>query len=212
MNRTSTWEIAIESSRRAELPVAGQHPGVRADAARNRVLLLSVARDMLTAGGVSDLSMDTLAAKAGVGVGTVYRHFGDRAGLAYALLDDTERRFQAAFMTGPPPLGPGASPAARIRAFMHAYLARLETVADLHAMAESPAPKARYSAPYMVHRIHLIALLERADARVNPAFLADTLLAVLGAGLFLHQRNDLGLDIDDIKSGIDELLACCLGS
>ena len=52
--------------------------------------------------------MAEVAAAAGVGVGTLYRRFGDRSGLAYALIDERERAFQSAFIEGPSPLGPGA--------------------------------------------------------------------------------------------------------
>ena len=53
----------------------------------------------------------------GVGKGTLFRRFGDRAGLARALLDESERRLQDGFLHGPPPLGPGAPPRARLKAF-----------------------------------------------------------------------------------------------
>ena len=54
--------------------------------------------------------MEDVAHAACVGTGTLYRRFGDRAGLALALLDEQEREFQNALITGPPPLGPGAPP------------------------------------------------------------------------------------------------------
>lgn len=193
---------------RTTLPVVGQPPAERADAARNRRAVLAAARTIMVNDGVNALYMDRVAAEAGVGVGTVYRRFGDRAGLAYALLDDEERRFQAAFLFGPPPLGPGASPVARIRAFLHAYVDRLlDTHASLLALAEAQSPAARYgNGAYRTHRTHLIALLTLADANADAAYLADALLAVLGGGLFLHQRQDLQFSTDRIKIALDQLL------
>ncbi|MGH3801960.1 MAG: TetR/AcrR family transcriptional regulator [Pseudonocardiaceae bacterium] len=189
------------------LPVVGQPPDERADAARNRRAVLAAARTIMVNDGVDALCMDRVATEAGVGVGTVYRRFGDRAKLAYALLDDDEQRFQAAFLFGPPPLGPGASPVARIRAFLHAYVDRLDTHASLLALAEAHSPIARYgSGAYQTHRTHLIALLTLADAKADATYLADALLAVLGGGLFLHQRQNLQLSTDRIKVGIDQLL------
>ncbi len=199
----------IQTQGRLTLPVLGQSPAERADAARNRHALLSVAQTILAQGGVDALSMDGLAAQAGVGVGTVYRRFKDRAGLAYALLDHGERCFQEAFLFGPPPLGPGAPPAGRIRAFLHAYIDRLETQAQLHLFAESHSPKARYhSGAYQTHRAHLVALLTLAQRRIDATYLADALLAVLGAGLFLHQRRELHLSTDRMKAGLDQLVTC----
>jgi AcrR family transcriptional regulator len=69
-------------------------PTERADAAPSRRALLAAAREILAESGVAALSMDCVAARAGVGVGTVYRRFADRAGLAFALLNNEEEAFQ----------------------------------------------------------------------------------------------------------------------
>ncbi len=193
--------------RRPVLPLVGQPSPERADAARNRRALLAAARTILATEGVQALTLDRLAAQAGVGVGTVYRRFGDRAGLAYALLDEEERRFQEAFLSGPPPLGRGAPPPARVRAFMHGYLDRLEVEADLHAMGEGKSPSTRYgSGAYQTHRAHLIALLTPLCSEAEAPYLADVLLGMVGAGLFIHQRRERQMSLDQVKRGVDLLL------
>jgi AcrR family transcriptional regulator len=83
-------------------------PRERADAARNRAAVLEAAATLFRAHGVAAVSMDAVAAAAGVGKGTLFRRFGDKAGLAVALLDARERELQEAILTGPAPLGPGA--------------------------------------------------------------------------------------------------------
>ncbi|MCF3131147.1 helix-turn-helix transcriptional regulator [Streptomyces olivochromogenes] len=65
-------------------PRTGQGPALRADAARNRARVLQVAREQLAAGDDS-LQLNTIARLAGVGVGTVYRHFPNRHALVEAL-------------------------------------------------------------------------------------------------------------------------------
>lgn len=65
-------------------------PALRADAARNRARVLRVAREQLAAGDDS-LQLNTIARLAGVGVGTVYRHFPNRHALWEAL---SAERFQ----------------------------------------------------------------------------------------------------------------------
>ncbi|MEU8706564.1 TetR family transcriptional regulator [Streptomyces sp. NPDC048565] len=65
-------------------PRAGQEKELRADAARNRARILQVARGQLTAGDNS-LQLNAVARLAGVGVGTVYRHFPNRHALVEAL-------------------------------------------------------------------------------------------------------------------------------
>jgi AcrR family transcriptional regulator len=53
---------------------------MRADARRNRELILAAARELL-ASDQSDVQIDAIATRAGVGVGTVYRHFPDKEAL-----------------------------------------------------------------------------------------------------------------------------------
>src|SRR4051794_17490432 len=101
-----------------ELPVLdGLPPRVRADAAKNRELILAAAERLFERRGVDQVSMDQIAHEAGVGKGTLFRRFGARASLARALLDERERRFQDELIRGAPPLGPGAPPAERLVAF-----------------------------------------------------------------------------------------------
>ncbi|MBU3064560.1 TetR/AcrR family transcriptional regulator [Nocardia sp. NEAU-G5] len=58
---------------------------LRADARRNRDQVLAVAREMLATDG-SSVSFDEIARRAGVGVGTVYRHFPTRNALFEAVV------------------------------------------------------------------------------------------------------------------------------
>jgi AcrR family transcriptional regulator len=58
---------------------------MRTDARKNYDHLLAVARDLLTGGG-ADASLRDIARKAGVGDGTLYRHFPTREALLEALL------------------------------------------------------------------------------------------------------------------------------
>jgi AcrR family transcriptional regulator len=94
----------------------------RADAARNRRLLLATAREIIAGQGADKLTMDGLADRAGLGKGTVFRRFGSRAGIFAALLDDDERDFQEQVLAGPPPLGPGALPLDRLIAYGRARI------------------------------------------------------------------------------------------
>jgi AcrR family transcriptional regulator len=71
-------------------PKADQGTALRADAARNRARVLRVAREQLAMGDDS-LMFNSIARLAGVGVGTVYRHFPNRNALLEALMAE---RFQ----------------------------------------------------------------------------------------------------------------------
>lgn len=59
---------------------------LRADAARNRERILATARLAVAAGDLS-LQLNDIARRAGMGVGTVYRHFPTRRALVEALAD-----------------------------------------------------------------------------------------------------------------------------
>ncbi len=52
---------------------------LRADAARNRTRLLEVAERLAAERGIANVTMEDIACGAGVGKGTVFRRFGDRA-------------------------------------------------------------------------------------------------------------------------------------
>jgi len=64
---------------------------VRADAARNRARVLEVAYQTFAADGLS-VPIDEIARRAGVGAGTVYRHFPTKKALFRAVIADRMRR------------------------------------------------------------------------------------------------------------------------
>ncbi|MEE6177238.1 TetR/AcrR family transcriptional regulator [Mycobacterium sp. 050134] len=66
---------------------------VRSDAARNRQALIEVAsRLFAAAGGGDEPSLRQIAREAGVGVGTLFRHFPTREALVEAVYQDQVRR------------------------------------------------------------------------------------------------------------------------
>jgi AcrR family transcriptional regulator len=190
---------------REQLPVVGQPQPERADAARNRQKIIEVAARMIEAQGAEQLSLDEVAREACVGVGTVYRRFGDRAGLVYALIDERERRFQQAFLTGPPPIGPGAEPGERVEAFLAALVDRIVDQLDLFLLLELGSPKARFSGPYRVHHRHLATLITQVRPDADARFLTDALLAPATGSLISHQRDERGMSVDAIKDGFRDL-------
>jgi len=187
-----------------ELPLTGQAVHERGDAARNRALLLDAARRLIAEQGPDAVSMDDIAAAAGVGKGTLFRRFGSRAGLMMVLLDEDERDLQEAILFGPPPLGPGAAPLERLLAYGRE---RLEFVAA-HSALMSDAdrdPQIRYSAVSMLHRTHIRVLLEAAGTTGDLDVQADALLALLEADFVEHQLNDRGLTLEELGNAWESL-------
>ncbi|HEY0187377.1 MAG TPA: TetR/AcrR family transcriptional regulator [Cellulomonas sp.] len=76
---------------------------MRADAARNRQTILDCARRLYSVQGL-DVPMDAVARTAGVGVGTVYRHFPDRTALVRAVVADRLDRVSALLAAAGPGL------------------------------------------------------------------------------------------------------------
>jgi AcrR family transcriptional regulator len=163
--------------------------GERVDAARNRTTILDAAQRLLLEQGADSITMDRLACEAGVGKGTLFRRFGDRASLFHALLDEIERSLQEEFIRGPAPLGPGAPAAQRLIAFGHALLTLTEDRGDL-LLAAAPLERGlRYRSPvHAAYRVHLVSLLDELSMP-DVQYLADVLLASLTPELILHQRS-----------------------
>ena len=192
---------------RTELPVTGQPVPERADAARNRRKILHATARLIAEQGPAAVTMNAVAHAAGMGVGTVYRRFGDVSRLLLAVLDDGEQRFQHAFMTGPPPLGPGAPAAERLRAFLHTLADRVIEHGEIMAAAESASPGARYqSGAYLTMHAHVSMLVREMRPETDPAVLAHLLLAPFVPSLFEHLTAERGVTEDRIKAGIDSLL------
>ena len=187
-----------------ELPVSGQVPQERGDAARNRALLLDAARKLVAERGADCITMDEIAAAAGVGKGTLFRRFGSRAGLMLVLLDEDDRAFQQAMLFGPPPLGPGAAPTDRLVAygrerlkFVHTHRALLaDTVRD---------PQTRYSPPMMVQHTHVRVLLQAAGTTGDVEAQTEALLALLDADYVQHQLTDHGRTLDELGDAWESL-------
>lgn len=196
----------------SDLPVVQPETSGRADAIRNRARILAAAERLFTERGANGTTMDAIAAEAGVGKGTLFRRFGDRASLVFALLDRTERDFQDAILRGPPPLGPGAPPCTRLIAFGHAMLDRLERDGELLLEIEGGASGGwQRSQPYAVMWLHARALIAQAVPRADGEYLADVVLAALNPATFHHQRHVRDLGLERLKSGFDELVIRLLG-
>jgi AcrR family transcriptional regulator len=185
----------------SELPIARADTAAaeRADAARNRARIMAAAAALVAERGIEHVSMQDVAAAAAVGTGTLYRRFGDRSGLAYALLDEHTRAFQDALISGPPPLGPGATPVERLHAFGAAYLDLLERHGALILAAE---PSGREGGgPYRFYLAHLTFLLRDAAPELDAEYAAHTLLAGLAPGHHALLRGVLGWDLERLASG-----------
>jgi AcrR family transcriptional regulator len=186
------------------LPMSKLFPsdGERVDARRNRERILCAAACLIGERGIDGISMDDVAAKAGVGKGTLYRRFGDRASLIRALIEEPERSFQEALIRGEPPLGPGAPPLERLHAFGAGMLRLLEQNARFLRATEADKT-GRYNHPvYAFYQTHVALLLrEILGEGTRTEYLVDSLLAPLSADAFLYQREARVMSLEEITDG-----------
>ncbi|MGA4844190.1 TetR/AcrR family transcriptional regulator [Streptomyces sp. G45] len=117
------------------MPTAGQPKGAsarnkRADAVRNQQTLLDAAAEVFVTSGI-DAPIREIAARAGVGLGTLYRHFPTRADLVTAVY---RRQIEACAEAGPRLLADAASPFDALRQWIDLFVDFLVTK---HGLADA---------------------------------------------------------------------------
>src|SRR5206468_4580302 len=95
----------------------------RSDARRNEETLLAAAAVAFVASGV-DVPMRDIAARAGVGVGTIYRHFPTRADLVVAVY---RHQVEACAHAGPALLNESGSPYVALASWIDLFVDFLTT-------------------------------------------------------------------------------------
>ncbi|WP_396446388.1 TetR/AcrR family transcriptional regulator [Actinomadura sp.] len=152
-------------------------PGIRADAVRNRRAILRATEELLALHGPEHVSLDAVAAAAGVGKGTIFRRFGSRTGLFRELLAERAARIGEAIEGGPPPLGPGAPPRTRLVAFLDELATLAARNIALIAAHEQACADGKYDDPtYRRWHDHLTELLGELRPDADTEFLAHVLL------------------------------------
>ncbi|MEU3961121.1 helix-turn-helix domain-containing protein [Streptomyces buecherae] len=185
----------------------------RADAARNREAVLAAA-DALFARSERPraISMDDVAAAAGVGKGTLFRRFGDRTGLIRALVEARIEPLRQAVEAGPPPLGPGGAPRERALALLDAVLEfklanRHLTLALEDAGGGSPYQAGHYVMWHATLRDVLRGLPDVPDAD----YAAHVLLAATRADLVEHLVAVEGVTGDEVRRRLAGFASAVLG-
>jgi AcrR family transcriptional regulator len=111
----------------------GAFPRARADAARNKQTLLDAAAEAFVASGV-DAPVRDIAARAGVGIGTIYRHFPTRADLIIAVY---RRQIEACVEAGPTLLTTASSAHAALAQWIDLFVDFLVTKQGLAVALQS---------------------------------------------------------------------------
>jgi AcrR family transcriptional regulator len=161
----------------------------RADAARNRRAILRATEELLAEHRPGDVSIERVAARAGVSKGTVFHRFGSRDGLMIELMKERAAGLQEEVTDGPPPLGPGAPSGERLLAFLSAVVEVVGRNKGLLAALGGAVTAPRTSGDRPVYRFwhgHVTALVADVRPDLDAEVVADLLLACLHADPILH--------------------------
>lgn len=147
------------------MPGSAERPGdrpttaKRADVVRNEKKLLAAAAEVFTTSGV-DAPVREIAARAGVGMGTLYRHFPARADLVVAVF---RHQVEECAEAGPCLLAENESPMAALRQWIDLFVDFLTTKHGLAAIPQSD------SGSTTLHTYFLDRLLPVAEQLLNAA-------------------------------------------
>jgi AcrR family transcriptional regulator len=160
---------------------------MRQDAARNRRAILRATEELLSRHRPDEVTIEQVAAAAGVGKGTVFHRFGSRMGLMIAVMQERALELGELVRSGEPPLGPGVPPRERLLAFLSAVVEVVGTNkglmaalgAEVAAMARPHNGPAREHPIYDLWHTHVSTLIAAERPDLDAELLADVLLAGL---------------------------------
>jgi AcrR family transcriptional regulator len=190
----------------------------RADAARNRQAVLDAAsRIFASAADPGAVTMDDIAAEAGVGKGTLFRRFGDRAGLIRAVFDAQIADLTETITSGPAPLGPSAPPRERIPAVLDAIVAfklqNRQLTAALERPDRSPGNGTLFQTPqYTMAHALLRDVLRDLTGPGQGSLIAHALLSITRIDLIEHLLLDEGWPEDRIREEIRNYAELVIGA
>ncbi|WP_405819463.1 TetR/AcrR family transcriptional regulator [Streptomyces sp. NBC_01390] len=186
----------------------------REDAARNREAVLAAADGLFArSDGPEDVTMADVAAAAGVGKGTLFRAFGDRAGLLRALYEARLEPIREAVESGPPPLGPATPPRERVPALLDAVLCfKLDNRRLSLALEESGSGSPYQAEHYARWHGLLRAVLDQIPGPTDNDFTAHVLLAAVRADLVEHLAGREGVPHERMRAQLANLTERFLGA
>lgn len=175
----------------------------RSDAVKNRELLLETAQQLFAQYGVDAVSMSAVAQSAGVGKGTLYRHFPSKTHLCEQLIDADQRDLQERTLRHMRE-NPG-DPLGSLHWFLDEAFAFVERnhdlllsalLVDVHSMLVHPA--------HFWWRQTIRGLLLQIKPHIDIDYAADVLYVMLDARIVAYQQRGNGFDRQRILNGLHE--------
>lgn len=179
----------------------------RADAIKNRELLLQSAARLFAAHGIDEVTMSAIAEEAGVGKGTLYRHFANKTELCLALLDHQQRELQGLTLTY---LRQNIPPAEKLIWFLESTLSFV-----LQNLSLMPVGLAGEGLPTLNHAAHLWwrqtirgLLSQCRPTLIDVDYATDALYVMLDPNVVDYQVRVRGLQREQLLAGVRALLTC----
>lgn len=174
----------------------------RVDAVRNQAVVLEAAARLFDAADDPErVSMNDIAAAAGVGKGTLFRGFGDRLGLILALVERRNASLYADFTTQMA-AAEAASPAERVLSALDALLRfKTQNRALMLALENGGNGSPYATVMYDPWHAHLAGIVTEVHGPHDAPFLAHALLAAVRSDLIEYLRDEP----DRVRSGLAAL-------
>ena len=185
-----------------DILILSDHRPTRSDAVKNRELLLQTAQRLFAENGVDAVTMSEVAEAAGVGKGTLYRHFASKVELCQVLIDQDQRDLQNRTLTR---LREQGDPLVDLKWFLRevvAFVARNQALVfaevSLGTMLDHPA--------HLWWRQTIRGLLLRLDLPVDAEYTADMLFVMLDPRTIRYQIGARGYSFERIADALVAIL------
>lgn len=175
----------------------------RADAVKNRALILDTAKRLFAEQGVGAVSMTAIAEAAGIGKGTLYRHFENKGELCLAMLDQDQRALQETTLRR---LAAPGDPAGKLSWFLHAVVDFVALNDDmLWTLLSDDRPFLQHPA-HVWWRQTIVSLLHPLRAAGGAQMAADMLYLMLDIHAVRYLRHARGYTVEQLHASLDTLL------
>jgi AcrR family transcriptional regulator len=197
--------------------IGGEKRTERRDAAENRALILQTAESLFNQHGVANVNMADIAQAAGVGKGTLYRRFTNKAELCLALLDTQMSDFQNGMLGRMRQMSADGVPAlVQLDQFLDALIYFTDTHSPLLCEVQREGLLGNFGEehqrPHFWQHMTVSGLLQTAvnsgelPPNLDIPYLSDALLAPLHANIFRFQRVGRGFSLERISAGLRSIL------
>jgi AcrR family transcriptional regulator len=184
------------------LIVIDQPQHTRADALKNRALILETASRLFNERGVSAVTMSDIVEEAAIGKGTLYRHFENKFDLCHSMLDHDQRALQERSLEylreHDDALANLSWFLAEIAHFVDRNIELLCVGTDHGAVLDHPA--------HWWWRMTIRGLLGQINPPGDLDYISDMLYLMLDVRTIFFQRQQQGYSIERISDGLVDIL------